>query len=130
MTQAFRQESQPFVQNIAFTSANSPGWNTLYANGYAPNRGDILIACNSDTIDHEVQFRVHCINYYTTVVGTVLVPAGAGFSAAIPPIDVLAALPAFGGAVALDLNSTFDANCLIVPTGILEVHVICMGGML
>lgn len=53
-------------------------------------RFDVIMAANNDTINHIVGFTF-VANLTRGVIGSVTVPAGAGYGA-VPPVDVLAAM--------------------------------------
>jgi len=87
---------EKFNEQRLFTSWDSidnvqgtTGYNLLSGSA-APIRVGLLIASNTDTIDHELTFAFDPNG--TSSLGTVTVPAGAGHSTAIPSVDILAAL--------------------------------------
>lgn len=89
-------------------------------------RIDQLTLTNSDVISHDVQFTVFAS--VTVVLGTVAVPAGAGLSAAVPPVDAMPILaPVLGGLVLSNGVSLFVA-VLVVMGAASTLTILGLGG--
>jgi len=89
-------------------------------------RIDRLVATTDDTIDHEITLWIN--NDGNPVpVGTVHLPAGSGFSAAIPPVDLIAALPALGDGVNFYNGGSFHVSDPVAITALKFIYFAVIG---
>src|SRR5260370_22008797 len=85
-------ETTPSVAGQTFVAADTTAVKTLYQPQSAiGGRVDSILCTNSDVIDHYVAVYLNTPSA-TTRIGSVKVPAGAGFGA-VPSVDLVSGLP-------------------------------------
>jgi hypothetical protein len=77
-------ETQPVLQSTTFTSADTTVAKSILSTANGPQRIDDIVLCSNDTaaVNFDLYLR---IGSTSTFLGSVTVPAGAGF-AGVPPI--------------------------------------------
>jgi len=123
-------ERQPSGINFKFTDGNTPGASNATAGNAQPSRVDHIFATSNDSIDHVLDVRLHNNNWTTTQLGSVNVPAGAGFDPAISPIDLLFTLFPLLDGIPLDAISWIEINCAVAMSAGTEIHVTSLAGAL
>jgi hypothetical protein len=90
-------------------------------------RLDSLQATNSDAIDHELGFQLNASGYAVEM-GTVNIPAGAGFGG-VPPVDIMAAIaPTQIGGIIITKDWSFVVENLVAVVFPNKVSVWAFGG--
>jgi hypothetical protein len=92
-------------------------------------RVDRIIFTSNDTIDHELTVDVNN-DGQAVVVGTIHIPAGAGYSAAIPAVELFAELPYLGDGVAFWNGGNFRIMDAVAISSTKSIQVCAIGGLL
>lgn len=113
---------------VVFDDGNSPGVLTLTPNDKTLRRVDTILAVNNDTIDHEVSLRINIASAFYWL-GSVVIPAGAGF-AGTPSIDLLAAcVPPTQLGLNLFSFNYLEVDCLVALSSGKGVWITAFGGL-
>lgn len=122
-------EFRPYAQSVGFVDGSSPFDNAIFWNPPGPSRVDRILASNSDSIDHNVEMWTF-VQGNLFQFGTVLVPAGAGYTA--PVVDVLPACLAALGTDGLTVAAGDSVGCDFKETILSgnNLSVVAFGGLL
>ena len=93
-----------------------------------PRRIDHIILSSTSASDHDVALYAHITNA-NYMVAVVSVPAGAGTSA-VPPVDLVAALPGAFGGLAVSASVGLYIGCLVALSGAEVINAVAIGGYL
>src|SRR5262252_5386241 len=112
--------SQPWSQKARLLNADSTNAKTIATAGFtnsqsAPTKVFAVVACNNDTIAHDIQLGVLDATLGFVPMGTATVPVNAGFLGTVPAVNILALI---GG---LPLDETGQPYFFMQPTGTLQV---------
>lgn len=124
---AIFDERNPSVQAVTQLAAASPGATTIVTGNGASRRFDALLFSSTDTVDRTIALEVVQAAVATSI-GQVVIPAGSG-TGAIPPVDLIAALPLTGQAgLVLGPADSLRFSTLVATTAAKQISVVGLGG--
>jgi len=92
-------------------------------------RLDKLIVSSNDVIAHELTLEVRN-DGAPAIVGTVHIPAGAGYSAANPAIDLITQLPVLGDGLNFYNGGAFWVSDPVAITLTFHITILSVGGLI
>jgi len=111
----------PWSQKAKILPASALGLVSVAIGGYinlqtAPSKICAVIACNNDTVSHDIKVGILDTVVGFTPLGTVTVPINAGYIGTVPSVNLLANI------AALPLDETGQAFIFLNPTDIIQVR--------
>lgn len=125
-TQTFN-ETQPIAANGAINNGNGTSQVTALSVNQGPWRLDSLICTNTDTVAHNLLIYIS-IGISQTLLGSAIIPAGAGIAGA-PGVDALAlAMPSTQKGLAFNCPSTLAVATDVTVTSGKFIYWTLQGG--
>jgi hypothetical protein len=86
------EESYPYIDTEQIDNSYGIVVTQFVGGAQTPVRVDSILLASSDTVDQDVQFWVNFTGTPQTCIGTIKVPAGAGFVSTVPVVQAIATL--------------------------------------
>lgn len=123
-------ETRPFTATKDKTSVTYTGGFVAFPEDYSPKRVDRIIMVSDDTVPHDIQITFNSIATDSSVIGTVTIPALAGYDPTIPPVDFVAALPVLGDGIIFMVGDSMNIAIATAITALKHVNFLMVGGYL
>lgn len=124
---AIFDERNPSVIAVTQLAAASPGATTILTANGTSRRYDAILVSSTDTVDRTIALEV-LQGATATSIGQVVIPAGSG-TGAIPPVDLIAALPLTGQAgIVLGPADSLRFSTIVATTAAKQISLVALGG--
>jgi hypothetical protein len=123
------EELSPWTRGTQFDDSNATADKAVFYIANRRVRLDLLLASSDDTVDQEVIFGANLDAGDYVVLGSVPIPAGAGFGG-VPPVNILPSLGYSGDGIVFSPDVVIQAHCTALMSSGKFVYLVAWGATL